>query len=152
MKLSTHFSLEEMIKSQTAIRKNIDNTPNAKQIENLKNLCEMILEKIRAHFDKSVTINSGFRSKKLNTATGGSKSSQHMTGQAADIEISGIDNLILTHWIADNLEFDQLISEFYVPGITDSGWVHVSWNSSGNRKQRITINKSGTATGLPAKN
>lgn len=152
MKLSTHFSLEEMIKSQTAIRKNIDNTPNAKQVENLKNLCEMILEKIRAHFDKSVTINSGFRSKKLNTATGGSKSSQHMTGQAADIEISGIDNLILTHWIADNLEFDQLISEFYVPGITDSGWVHVSWNSSGNRKQRITINKFGTATGLPAKN
>ena len=152
MKLSTHFSLEEMIKSQTAIRKNIDNTPNAKQVENLKNLCEMVLEKIRAHFDKSVTINSGFRSKKLNTATGGSKSSQHMTGQAADIEISGIDNLILTHWIADNLEFDQLISEFYVPGITDSGWVHVSWNSSGNRKQRITINKFGTATGLPAKN
>ena len=152
MKLSTHFSLEEMIKSQTAIRKNIDNTPNAKQVENLKNLCEMVLEKIRAHFDKSVTINSGFRSKKLNTATGGSKTSQHMTGQAADIEISGIDNLILTHWIADNLEFDQLISEFYVPGITDSGWVHVSWNSSGNRKQRITINKFGTATGLPAKN
>lgn len=150
MKLSQHFSLAEMTKSQTAERKGIDNIPGAEEIENLKALCENVLEKIRTHFNKPVSINSGFRCKKLNTATGGSKKSQHMTGQAADIEIAGIDNLELAHWIADNLNFDQLICEFHTPGIPDSGWVHVSWNRGGKqRKSILTIDKSGTKAGLP---
>lgn len=140
MKLTEHFSLEEMIKSQTGARKGIDNTPPPEVIESLKALCENVLEKIRIHFGRPVTVNSGYRGPKLNKAIGGAKSSQHMTGQAADIEIAGISNKVLFCWIRDNLNFDQLILEFHKEGVPDSGWVHVSWNSKGNRKQVLTIN------------
>jgi zinc D-Ala-D-Ala carboxypeptidase len=139
MKLTQHFTLEEMTKSQTASRKGIDNTAPPEVVENLKALCENVLEKIRIHFGKPLSINSGYRGPKLNKAIGGAKNSQHMTGQAADIEMVGMDNKILFCWIKDNLEFDQLILEYYKPGIPDSGWVHVSWNSNGNRKQVLTI-------------
>jgi zinc D-Ala-D-Ala carboxypeptidase len=139
MKLSQHFTLEEMTKSQTGSRKGIENTPGEKEIENLKLLCENILEKVRVHFGRQVTVNSGYRGPKLNKAIGGAKNSQHMTGQAADIEIAGMSNKILFCWIRDNLDFDQLILEFHKEGVPDSGWVHVSWNSQGNRKQVLTI-------------
>jgi len=139
MKLSEHFSLQEMTKSQTGERKGIENTPGPKEIENLKQLCENVLEKIRINFGRPVVVNSGYRGPKLNKAIGGARNSQHLTGQAADIEIPGMDNKILFCWIKNNLNFDQLILEYYKPGIPDSGWVHVSWNSSGNRKQVITI-------------
>ena len=117
MKLTEHFSLEEMIKSQTGARKGIDNTPPPEVIESLKALCENVLEKIRIHFGRPVTVNSGYRGPKLNKATGGAKSSQHMTGQAADIEIAGISNKVLFCWIRDNLNFDQLILEFHKEGV-----------------------------------
>jgi len=139
MKLSEHFSLQEMTKSQTGERKGIENTPGPKEIENLKQLCENVLEKIRINFGRPVVVNSGYRGPKLNKAIGGARNSQHLTGQAADIEIPGMDNKILFCWIRDNLEFDQLILEYYKPSIPDSGWVHVSWNNKGNRKQAITI-------------
>lgn len=139
MKLTQHFTLEEMTKSQTGSRKGIDNTAGPEVVENLKQLCENVLEKIRAHFTKPLTINSGYRGPKLNKAIGGAKTSQHLTGQAADIEIAGVDNLTLFSWIRDNLEFDQLILEYYKIGVADSGWVHVSWNSSRNKKQVLTI-------------
>lgn len=151
MKLSPHFSLAEMTKSQAAERKDIDNTPGPEEIENLKDLCSNLLEYIRLHFNKPITVNSGYRSKKVNSIIGGSKKSQHMTGQAADIEISGISNLDLAHWVSKNADFDQLILEFHTVGIADSGWVHVSWNSKGNRKQILTIDKGGTKIGLPDK-
>lgn len=152
MKLTEHFSLTEMTKSQTGERKGIDNVPTADETENLKELCENVLEKIRAHFGKPITINSGFRGQKLNKAIGGAKNSSHLHGEAADIEIAGVDNLILTHWIADNLQFDQLISEFYSSGDPQSGWVHVSWSRKKNRNQKLTINKSGTKSGIPSIN
>jgi len=139
MKLSEHFSLQEMTKSQTGERKGIENTPGPKEIENLKQLCENVLEKIRINFGRPVVVNSGYRGPKLNKAIGGARNSQHLTGQAADIEIPGMDNKILFCWIKNNLNFDQLILEYYKPGIPDSGWVHVSWNNKGNRKQAITI-------------
>ena len=139
MRLSEHFTLEEMIKSQTGIRKGIDNTASPEVVENLVYLCVNVLEKIRAHFGKPITINSGYRGPKLNKAIGGAKTSQHLTGQAADIEIAGVDNLTLFSWIRDTLEFDQLILEYHKIGIPDSGWVHVSWNSSRNKKQVLTI-------------
>jgi uncharacterized protein YcbK (DUF882 family) len=124
MKLTQHFTLEEMTKSQTASRKGIDNTAPPEVVENLKALCENVLEKIRIHFGKPLSINSGYRGPKLNKAIGGAKNSQHMTGQAADIEMVGMDNKILFCWIKDNLEFDQLILEYYKPGVPDSGWAH----------------------------
>lgn len=139
MKLTENFSLEEMTKSQTASRKGIDNTAPPEVVDNLKLLCENVLEKVRSHFGKPVIVNSGYRGPKLNKAIGGVKNSQHLTGQAADIEIPGVDNEHLFAWIRDNIEFDQLILEYHKKGIPDSGWVHVSWNTKGNRKQAITI-------------
>jgi uncharacterized protein YcbK (DUF882 family) len=139
MKLTQHFTLEEMIKSQTGARKGIDNTPGPEVIENLKHLCENVLEKIRANFARPITINSGYRGPALNKAIGGAKNSQHLTGQAADIEIAGIDNKTLFNWIKDNLQFDQLILEYYKEDVPNSGWVHVSWNSLRNRKHVLTI-------------
>jgi zinc D-Ala-D-Ala carboxypeptidase len=139
MKLTEHFTLEEMTKSQTGARKGIINNPGQAEIGNLKALCENVLEKVRAHFGKPITVNSGYRCPKLNRAIGGAKNSQHITGQAADIEIAGVDNQVLFQWIRDNLEFDQLISEYIKPDIANSGWVHVSWNPAGNRKNVLII-------------
>ncbi len=139
MKLSQHFSLEEMTKSQTAARLRIDNTPPQDVIKNLTNLCIHVLEKVRLNYGRPVIVNSGYRSPPLNRAIGGSRNSQHMSGQAADIEVPGIDNRFLFNWIRDNLQFDQLILEFHKDGVPDSGWVHVSWNSTTNRRQILEI-------------
>jgi len=149
MKLGKYFSLSEMVKSQTAIRKGIDNLPNDEQVEALIELVENVLDPVREHFGRPVTVNSGFRGKKLNKAIGGSKSSQHCKGEAADIEIPGVSNPEVAEWIKNNLDFDQLILEFHTSGIPDSGWVHVSWRSSKkNRKQVLTIDKTGTRKDL----
>lgn len=139
MQLTEHFHLSEFINSQTGQRLGIDNTPDNEVIENLIALAENVLEPVRAVWDMPVMISSGYRCPALNKAIGGAKSSQHVTGQAADIEVPGLDNCELAHWIADHLEFDQLILEFHDhrKGAND-GWVHVSWNSAGNRNQVLT--------------
>jgi zinc D-Ala-D-Ala carboxypeptidase len=89
-KLSDHFSLDELTRSQTAVRKNIDNTPTDIDIELLQELCKNALEPVRVHFSKSVNISSGFRIAELNTSIGGSSTSQHCKGEAADFTVSGI--------------------------------------------------------------
>ena len=94
MQLSEHFNLKEFTKSETAIRKRIDNTPNAAHAQNLKNVCEKILEPVRNHFGKPVRINSGYRGPALNSAVGGSSKSQHCNGEAVDFEIDGLPNPI----------------------------------------------------------
>ena len=136
MNLSTNFTLEEFTRSQTAIRQNIDNTPTEEHSENLKLLCEMILQPVRDHFGP-IAINSGYRGVVLNKTIGGSFKSQHCQGQAADIECPGTGNRHVADWISDNCTFDQLILEFHTPGIPDSGWVHVSFNRGSNRMQRL---------------
>tara|TARA_Y100001963_G_scaffold76935_1_gene106681 strand:- start:8378 stop:8848 length:471 start_codon:yes stop_codon:yes gene_type:complete len=146
MKLSENFSLNEMTKSQTATRKGIDNTPSEEHKQNLKALCENILQPIRDHYKKPVRITSGYRSPDLCEAIGSSKSSQHAKGQAADFEITGVDNFDLAIWISKTLKFDQLISEFYVEGDEDSGWVHCSYKAEGNRKQCLTAYKDNGKT------
>ena len=149
MKLGKYFSLEEMIKSQTAIRRGIDNIPSDDELESLFELVKNVLDPIREHFGLPVTVNSGYRGKKLNKAIKGSKNSQHCKGQAADIEIIGISNYDLACWIRDNMEFDQLILEFHNRKVPDSGWVHVSWVSpKKNRKQTLTIDNNGTKLGF----
>jgi zinc D-Ala-D-Ala carboxypeptidase len=90
----------------------LDNTPNDAALENLKTLCEKVLQPVRDHFGKSVTVNSGYRSPESNAAVNGSKSSDHCKGMAADIEIVGIANADLAQWIMDNLDYTQLILEF----------------------------------------
>jgi hypothetical protein len=150
MNLSANFSLKELTKSDTATRLGIDNTPDDETIDNLKMLCEKVLQPVRDHFGKSVTVNSGFRSSETNQATGGSKTSDHVKGQAADIEIAGIANADLAQWIMDNLEYTQLILEFYTPGIPDSGWCHISYDPNNLKKQELTATKvAGKTTYLP---
>jgi len=150
MNLSANFSLHEMCKSDTALRMGFDNTPDEEATENLRLLCEMVLQPVRDHYGKGVKVNSAYRSPELNAAVGGSKTSDHCKGMAADIEIPGVANADLAQWIMDNLEYTQLILEFYTPGIPDSGWVHVSYDPNNLKKQELTATKvAGKTTYLP---
>ena len=126
MNLSRNFTLSELIKSDTAIRKGINNNPNAEQIEKLKALCENILQPVRDHFGR-VKITSGYRSPELCQAIGSSVNSQHAKAEAADFECVGVDNAELADWINRELSYDQLIVEYYTPGEPNSGWIHCSW-------------------------
>jgi zinc D-Ala-D-Ala carboxypeptidase len=141
MNLSKNFTLAEMTKSETALRHDMDNTPGEAEIASLKLLCEKVLQPIRDHYGKGVKVNSGFRHPEVNAKVGGSKTSDHCRGQAADIEIPGVANAELAKWIVDNLDFRQVILEFYTPGIPDSGWVHVSYVAEDNKKQVLTATK-----------
>ena len=141
MQLTNNFSLAEMVKSDTALRHDMDNTPGEVEIANLKTLCENVLQTIRDHFQTGVKVNSGFRHPEVNAKVGGSKTSDHCKGQAADIEIPGIANADLAVWIMENLTYTQLILEFYTPGVPDSGWVHVSYDSANLKKQNLTATK-----------
>jgi len=141
MQLTNNFSLAEMVKSDTALRHDMDNTPGENEIENLKRLCEQVLQPVREHFKTGVKVNSGFRHPEVNAKVGGSKTSDHCKGQAADIEIPGIPNADLAVWIMENLTYTQLILEFYTPGVPDSGWVHVSYDPANLKKQNLTATK-----------
>jgi len=141
MKLSENFTMAEFIKSDTATKLGIDNTPEGEHLENAKALFENVVQKVRDHFGPTV-INSGYRCPELNEAVRGSKTSQHCHGEAADIEVPGVANGDLAQWIVDNLEFDQVILEFYTPGEPSSGWVHVTYKKDGsNRNKALTAAK-----------
>ena len=150
MNLTANFTLAEMVKSDTALRHDMDNTPGEAEIENLKRLCEKVLQPVREHFKTGVKVNSGFRHPDVNAKVGGSKTSDHCKGQAADIEIPGIPNADLAKWITENLDFTQVILEFYTQGVPDSGWVHVSYDPQNLKKQSLTaIKKDGKTVYLP---
>ena len=140
MKLSKNFSLQEMIKSQVADRKGINNNPSPAQIENLKLLCENILQPVRDHFGL-VNVSSGFRSAELCIAIGSSVNSQHCAdnGSAAcDFEIFGKDNEEVANWVYSNTPIDQIILEFYKgKDEPNSGWIHASYNRNDQRKQYL---------------
>jgi zinc D-Ala-D-Ala carboxypeptidase len=140
--LSPNFSLHELTKSETALRLDIDNTPGEAETENLRLLCEKVLQPVRDHFGKGVKVNSGFRASATNQATGGSKSSDHVKGQAADIEIPGVANADLAQWIMDNLRIHTTYSWSSTPrAYPDSGWVHVSYDPNNLKKQELTATK-----------
>lgn len=145
VKLSQNFTIQEYIKSQTALRQGIDNTPTEEHMGNATALFRNVVQKVRDQFGVTV-INSGYRGEALNKAVGGSSTSQHCKGEAVDIECPGTPNYDVAKWIEDNLDFDQLILEFYTPGIPDSGWVHVSYKSEGNRKSVLTAMKENGKT------
>ena len=150
MNLTKNFSLAEMVKSETALRHDMDNTPGEAEIENLKRLCEQVLQPVRDHFAKGVKVNSGFRAPEVNAKVGGSRTSDHCKGQAADIEIPGVANADLAQWITENLDFTQVILEFYTQGIPDSGWVHVSYDPANLKKQVLTaVKQNGKTVYLP---
>ena len=143
MKLTTNFSLAELTASQVAARKGIPNNPSAGQIENLKKLCESILQPIRNHYDAPVIISSGFRTPELCILINSSINSQHAKGQAADLQVIGVDNKALAKYIKENLDFDQLILEFYKEEEgPHSGWVHVSYVGKENRKESLQATRS----------
>lgn len=139
--LTKNFYLSEFIISQTATRLGIENKPNAQIIENLTILCKNVLQPLRDALKKPIIITSGYRSPQLNKAVKGSSTSQHLTGNAADLIVNSMDNYDLATFIAQNFNYDQLILEYYSGKST--GWVHVSYAIGKNRKQNLTINSKG---------
>jgi hypothetical protein len=142
MKLSANFSLAELTKTNV---RQFDNTPSMQVIENLQLLVDNVLQPIRNKFGQ-VTVTSGYRSPEVNKAIGGSATSDHCFGFAADFEVAGVDNKELARWVADNLKFKQLILEFYTKGVPDSGWVHVSYDKTNLTQKVMTATKVGGRT------
>jgi hypothetical protein len=151
MQISKHLSLAEVSRSETAKRKGINNTPSGEHLENFKKLAENIFEPIREHFGVPIHISSGYRSKELNAAVGGSSSSQHCQGEAIDIDMDGttITNAEIFNYIKDNLNFDQLLWEF--GNDTNPDWVHVSYESTGKQRKQIlkVIKANGKTSYVP---
>lgn len=134
MQLSKNLSLAEVVRSESAKRRGIKNMPTPEHLDNLKKLAEKIFQPIRDHFGVPIHVSSGYRSKELNAAIGGSATSQHCKGEALDIDMDGtsVTNKQVFEFIKDNLPFDQLIWEFGDNNNPD--WVHVSYGSR-NRKE-----------------
>jgi zinc D-Ala-D-Ala carboxypeptidase len=153
MQLSKNLALAEVIRSETAKRKGINNMPTPEHIENFKKLAEKIFQPIREHFGVPIHISSGYRSKELNTAIGGSLTSQHCQGEAIDIDMDGtsITNKQIFDFIKDNLDFDQMIWEFGTE--TNPDWVHVSYESTGKQRKQIlkAVKQGGRTKYLPFK-
>ena len=140
MKLTANITLDELTKSQVAERKGINNNPSPQQIENLKALAVNILQPVRSHYDKPLIISSGFRCAQLCVEIGSKITSQHVADEgaaAAVFEIPGVDNRELATWIKSDLEFDQLILEFYRDNEPSSGWIHCSYSTNSNRNQSL---------------
>ena len=148
MQLSKNFSLEEMERSQTAQRMGIKNKAGSGEIKNLTDLCYNVLEPCRAKFDKPIRISSGYRSEELCVAIGSKKTSQHALGMAVDMEIPSESNLKVALWLQNNVDFDQLILEYYT-GEANSGWIHVSFHEGNNRKQVLTFDGKSYTNVLP---
>lgn len=131
-----YFTLNELTKSNTAIRKGINNTPNAEQIKNLEALVNYILDPLRKYYGKPIIVTSGFRCKELNNIVGGSKTSDHMTGCAVDIrtvqDTKEENKKLFDLALKLNLPFDQLIDEY------NYDWVHISYSPK-NRRQVLHI-------------
>lgn len=143
VKLSKYFSLAEFTKSQQASRLGISNQPTPAHQKNMEELCVNVLDKVREQFGP-IFLSSGYRSEAVNKKIGGSKTSQHCLGEAADIDMDGINDEIF-HFIKDKLDFDQLIWEFGTSKEPD--WVHVSYtNERKNRRQVLVAKKEGTKT------
>lgn len=128
------FDLEELTHSDTAKAKGIDNTPNDTEKKNLENLVKYVLDPLRDMYGKPIYVNSGYRSEALNKAVGGSNTSQHLLGMAADIDTHTREgNIELFNLIAKNLSFDQLIDE------KDYSWIHVSFDPKRLRNQILHL-------------
>ena len=144
MKLSKNFTVSEYTKSSTATRRCIDNSMTDAHLESAKALFENIVQPVRDHFGPTV-VTSGYRSEALNEAIGGARGSQHSKAEAADMETNFASTVQVSQFIADNLDFDQLILEFYIPGDPNSGWTHCSYVSK-NRHQILTAVKENGKT------
>jgi len=136
MKLSKHFNLAELIKTNV---RQFDNMPNMTAIDNLQLLVDNVLQPVRDHFGP-VVVTSGYRSPDVNKAIGGSATSDHCKGMAADFEVIGVPNKVVAEWVRHNCKFRQLILEF--PGANpNDGWVHVAYDKSDLKGQVLTATK-----------
>jgi len=146
MQLSKNLSLAEVVRSESAKRRGINNMPTAEHLENLKELALNVFQPIRDHFKVPIHISSGYRSRILNNAVNGAAKSQHCLGQAVDIDVDGtsITNKQVFDYIKKNLDFDQLIWEFGNDSNPD--WVHVSFNKGANKKQVLRAKRNGIKT------
>ena len=144
MILSKNFTLQEFTKSVSAIRNDIDNSPNAEHIRNIQLLVKYVLQPLREALNKPIRITSGYRSEALNKAIKGSKKSQHCKGQAADLQfkVNGVmsNKMIWDKIIELDLPFDQMINEF------DYSWIHISYNHEYNRKAMLEAYKESGRT------
>jgi hypothetical protein len=153
MQLSKHLSLAEVTRSETAKRKGVSNMPTPEHLEHFKLLADTMFEPIREHFKVPIHLSSGYRSKELNKAIGGSLTSQHCTGEAIDIDMdgsaSGVTNKQVFDYIKNNLSFDQLIFEFGTNANPD--WVHVSYESTGKQRKQVlkAIKRGGKTSYVP---
>ena len=141
MKLTENLSLAEVIYSATALRKGIVNKPTVTHLINLKEVANNIFQPCREHFGKPLRVTSGYRSKELNKAIGGSNNSQHSKGEALDMQSTeGYTNRDLFMYIKDHLSFDQLIGEF-PDNVGEFAWVHCSYKEEGNRGEVLIAYK-----------
>lgn len=141
MKLTENLSLAEVIYSATALRKGIVNKPTITHLINLKEVAKNIFQPCREHFGKPLRVTSGYRSKELNKAIGGSNNSQHSKGEALDMQSTeGYTNRDLFMYIKDHLSFDQLIGEF-PDNVGEFAWVHCSYKTEGNRGEVLIAYK-----------
>lgn len=136
--LSPNFTLEEMCKSQIALNRGWDNIAKGEFVDNLKALCENVLQPIRSHFALPVTVISGYRAANVNRAAGGRFNSQHLVGEAADIEIFGVHNVDVWRFITNELDYDQCIAEHLERDKPNAGWIHVSYSRVKNRTQAMS--------------
>lgn len=148
--LTKNLRLSECVKSDAALRAGINNWPTDKNIiENLRAVAQHVWQPVRDHYNFPMSPSSGYRSVEVNRLIGGSKTSQHVKGEALDFEVPGVSNFEVACWIRDNCEFDQLILEFYTPGVPNSGWIHASYRRDGqNRKECLTFDGKSFMKGL----
>lgn len=134
--MGKYFTISELCKSDTAKARGIDNTPTEEVKRNLEALIENVLDPLREAYGKPIYVNSGYRCPKLNKAVGGVSNSQHVKGQAADIDVNDTEeNKKLYDYITKNLNFDQCLWE------NGGAWIHVSYKKDGNnRKQAFALN------------
>ena len=140
MKLTKNLSLQEMLKSRTATRLGLSNSPSEEHVKNMQALAENIFQPLRDYFGVPIHISSGYRSEALNKAIGGSKSSQHCKGEAMDIDRDGYsqpDNAQIFEYIKKNLDFDQMIWEFGTQ--QNPEWVHVSHKRDGKNRAELLV-------------
>jgi hypothetical protein len=141
MNINSYISYTEATYSDVAKRNNIKNEPTAEQLVKMKLLAEKVFEPLREHFGVSIFISSFFRSAELNKKLKGAKNSQHMLGEAMDIDgdiYGGVTNKQIFDYIKDNLDFDQLILENVSTDGT-GGWVHCSYKEFGNRGEILIM-------------
>ncbi len=167
MQLTKHFTMQELCKSETANRLGIknsletckplyknniicgfeDNDDLHKIANNMFDLCTNVLEPLRKALNKPIIITSGYRGSRLNKQIGGAKNSQHCSGKAVDFVVKDMDTKeVFDFIIKSNLDYDQVILEFYDPKKPSSSWVHISYNKQNNRKQKLIATKVNNKT------